>query len=186
MKQSEFLHPLLPLAQKGGGSLPDQSGSHPRTSSDRVRLGTKHTCRRAPQLFRHHRLRPSQRLVERRRHRARRPLPPFPRLRQPRRLLHGLCPPGPLRLPLCRRCQQRRKSLCPENLPKQIHQRSQRRQPRRLPSPLSQNQQKNRKTTSFMILFKIRCLDSSSVMPFFKASSIDMTGYASTTGFSSE
>gem|GEM_PF-3286658 len=68
----------------------------------------------------------------------------------------------------------------------QIHQRSQRRQPRRLPSPLSQNQQKNRKTTSFMILFKIRCLDSSSVMPFFKASSIDMTGYASTTGFSSE
>jgi len=79
-----------------------------------------------------------------------------------------------------------RKNLCPENLPKQIHQRSQRRQPRRLPSPLSQNQQKNRKTTSFMILFKIRCLDSSSVMPFFKASSIDMTGYASTTGFSSE
>lgn len=37
-----------------------------------------------------------------------------------------------------------------------------------------------------MILFKIRCLDSSSVMPFFKASYIDMTGYASTTGFSSE
>lgn len=107
MKQSEFFSSLLPLAQKAGEALPDQSDGYPGTSGYRVGLGTEPPCLRASQLFRHHCLRPSQCLVERRRHRAGRPFPPFPCLQLPRRLLHGLRPPDPFGLPVCRRRQRR-------------------------------------------------------------------------------
>lgn len=143
MKQSEFFSSLLPLARKAGEAFRINPVVILAQAAIESGWGQSDLASEHHQLFRPHRLRPLQRLVERRKHRVGRPFPPFPYLRQSRRLVHGLRPPDPFGLPVRRRRQRRPESLRPQDRLQQIHQRSQRRQPCRLSSVVGQGLQKN-------------------------------------------
>lgn len=143
MKQSEFFSSLLPLARKAGEAFRINPAVILAQAAIESGWGQSDLASEHHQLFRPHRLRPLQRLVERRKHRVGRPFPPFPYLRQSRRLVHGLRPPDPFGLPVRRRRQRRPESLRPQDRLQQIHQRSQRRQPCRLSGIVGQGLQKN-------------------------------------------
>lgn len=99
MKQSEFFSSLLPLARKAGEAFRINPVVILAQAAIESGWGQSDLASEHHQLFRPHRLRPLQRLVERRKHRVGRPFPPFPHLRQSRRLVHGLRPPDPFGLP---------------------------------------------------------------------------------------
>ena len=143
MKQSEFFSSLLPLARKAGEAFRINPAVILAQAAIESGWGQSDLASEHHNYFGHHRLRPLQRLVERRKHRVGRPFPPFPYLRQSRRLVHGLRPHDPFGLPVRRRRQRRPESLRPQDRLQQIHQRSQRRQPCRLSSIVGQGLQKN-------------------------------------------
>ena len=140
MKQSEFFSSLLPLARKAGEAFRINPVVILAQAAIESGWGQSDLASEHHNYFG---LRPLQRLVERRKHRVGRPFPPFPYLRQSRRLVHGLRPPDPFGLPVRRRRQRRPESLRPQDRLQQIHQRSQRRQPCRLSSVVGQGLQKN-------------------------------------------
>lgn len=111
MKQSEFFSSLLPLARKAGEAFRINPAVILAQAAIESGWGQSDLASEHHQLFRPHRLRPLQRLVERRKHRVGRPFPPFPYLRQSRRLVHGLRPPDPFGLPVRRRRQRRPKAF---------------------------------------------------------------------------
>ena len=143
MKQSEFFSSLLPLARKAGEAFRINPAVILAQAAIESGWGQSDLASEHHNYFGLTAYGRSNVWWKGASIRVRRPFPPFPYLRQSRRLVHGLRPPDPFGLPVRRRRQRRPESLRPQDRLQQIHQRSQRRQPCRLSSVVGQGLQKN-------------------------------------------
>lgn len=132
-EQVDFISSYLPLARKAGESFRINPVVILAQAVIESGWGQSDLAREHHNFFGITAYGKKKRLVERRRYRIGRPLPPFPCLRHSAGFLHGLCPPDPPCLHPGGRRQQQPAGFRPFHLIQPLHQRSQRRQPRSLP-----------------------------------------------------